>query len=104
GQTWGGDANSRSAFSVSGGAGRVTTTGRTSYSAVLGPATANTEVYALPSINSFTNRYFGNVLRWSDGNNWYKAFTDGANLFIQRSEERRAGKEARSPFATTGGR
>jgi streptogramin lyase len=103
GQTWGGDANSRSAFSVSGGAGRVTNTGSTSYSAVLGPAAADTEVYATASISSFASSNFGNVLRWRDGNNWYKAYTDGANLFIQKRVGGVTTMLASRPFTATAG-
>jgi hypothetical protein len=103
GQTWGGDANSRSAFSVSGGAGRVTNTGSTSYSAVLGPAATDTEVYATASISSFASSNFGNVLRWRDGNNWYKAYTDGANLFIQKRVGGVTTMLASRPFTATAG-
>ena len=84
GQTWGGDANSNAAFSISGNAGLVSNTGGTSYSAVLGPTAANAEVYATGSLSSFSNSNFGAVLRWTDGNNWYKAFIDGSSLFIQK--------------------
>src|SRR6266567_2004764 len=84
GQTWGGDANSRSAFSISGNAGAVSNTGGTSYSAVLGPTASNAEVYATGSLSSFSNSNFGDVLRWTDGNNWYKAFVDGSSLIIQK--------------------
>ena len=59
GQTWGGDASSRSAFSISGNAGLVSHTGSLSYSAVLGPTAANAEVYATGSLSSFSNSNFG---------------------------------------------
>src|SRR2546430_16692098 len=52
GQTWGGDANNRSVFSISGNTGLVSNTGATSYSAVLGPTAANAEVYATGSLSS----------------------------------------------------
>src|SRR6266566_2349570 len=84
GQTWGGDANSLSNFSISGNAGLVSNTGSTTYSAVLGPTAADTEVYAIGSLSSFSNSNFGDVLRWTDGNNWYKAYIDGAHLIIQK--------------------
>jgi len=103
GQTWGGDANSRSVFSISGNAGLVSTTGSTSYSAVLGPTAANAEVYATGSISSFTNSNLGTVLRWTDGNNWYKAFIDGANLFIQKKVAGTAAILASVPFTATAG-
>src|SRR2546430_10783314 len=84
GHTWGGDANSRSVFSISGNAGVVSNTGGTSYSAVLGPTASNAEVYVTGSLSSFSNSNFGDVLRWTDGNNWYKAFVDGSSLIIQK--------------------
>jgi streptogramin lyase len=84
GQTWGGDANSQSAFSISANAGLVSNTGSTSYSAVLGPQATDTEVYATGSLSTFSNSNFGDVLRWTDGNNWYKAFIDGFSLIIQK--------------------
>jgi streptogramin lyase len=84
GQTWGGDANIRTIFSISGNAGLVTNTGSASYSAVLGPHATNAEVYATGSLSSFTNSNFGNVLRWTDGNNWYKAYISGSKLIIQK--------------------
>ncbi|MDQ1429733.1 MAG: virginiamycin lyase, partial [Actinomycetota bacterium] len=84
GHVWGGDANSSNVFSVAGNAGLVTGTGSTSYSAVLGASATDSEVYARGAISSFANSNFGTVLRWADGNNWYKAFLDGGSLFIQK--------------------
>ena len=84
GQTWGGDANSLSAFSISGNTGLVAKTGGNSYSAVLGPSATDAEVYARGSISSFSKSNFGDVLRWTNGNNWYKAYIDGANLIVQK--------------------
>ena len=103
GQTWGGDANVAGAFSISGATGRVTNTGSTSYSAVLGPVVADSEVYATGSISSFTNSNFGDVLRWTDGNNWYKAYTDGATLYIQKKVAGATSMLATKPFAATAG-
>jgi len=103
GQTWGGDANSQSAFSISGNAGLVSNTGSTSYSAVLGPTAANAEVYATGSLSSFSNGNFGDVLRWTDGNNWYKAYIDGAHLFIQKKVSGVATVLASVPFTATAG-
>jgi streptogramin lyase len=83
GQTWGGDANVSGSFSISGNTGAVTNTS-TSYSAVLGPAMANANVEVTGSINKFTYNNFGPVTRWTDGNNWYKAYIDGSKLIIQK--------------------
>jgi streptogramin lyase len=103
GQTWGGDANSQSVFSISGNAGLVSNTGSSSYSAVLGPTASDAEVYATGSISSFSNSNFGDVLRWTDGNNWYKAFIDGFSLIIQKKVAGTTTTLASVPFAATTG-
>jgi streptogramin lyase len=103
GQTWGGDANSQSAFSISGNTGRVSNTGSTTYSAVLGPQASNAEVYATGSISSFTNSNFGDVLRWTNGNNWYKAYINGASLIIQKKVSGVVTTLASVPFSATAG-
>ncbi len=103
GQTWGGDANSQSVFSISGNTGRVSNTGGTSYSAVLGPMASNAEVYATGSMSSFANSNFGDVLRWADGNNWYKAYIDGKSLFIQKKVNGVTTILASVPFTATAG-
>jgi len=36
------------------------------------------------SITSFANSNFGAVARWTDGNNWYKAYVDPTGLLIQK--------------------
>ncbi len=83
GQIWGGDANSSKVFSIASDAGQLAN-GNTSYSAVLGPVATNAQVLFNGSISSFNNTNIGAVLRWTDGNNWYKAYIDGANLVIQK--------------------
>ncbi|MGH2493780.1 MAG: hypothetical protein ACRDIV_03665, partial [Ktedonobacteraceae bacterium] len=103
GQTWGGDANSQGAFSVSGNTGLVKNTGGNSYSAVLGPTATDSEVYASGSLSSFSNSNFGDVLRWTNGNNWYKAYIDGASLIIQKKVNGMTTILANVPFAATAG-
>ncbi len=103
GQTWGGDANTQSVFSISGNAGLVSNTASSSYSAVLGPTAINAEVFATGSLSSFSNSNFGDVLRWTDGNNWYKAFIDGAHLIIQKKVTGTTTILASVPFAATAG-
>ncbi len=103
GQRWGGDANSVNAFSISGNAGRVANTGGTSYSAVLGPAAVDAEAFLTGSISSFASSNFGDVLRWTDGNNWYKAYIDGANLLIQKKVIGVTTVLASRPLAATAG-
>jgi len=83
GQLWRGDANSSPIFSIAGNTGQLPN-GYTTYNAVLGPSTADAQVLFNGSLSSFNNTNMGAVLRWIDGNNWYKAYIDGANLVIQK--------------------
>ena len=83
GQIWGGDANSSKVFSIAGNSGQLAN-GDNSYSAVLGPTATNAQALYSGSISSFNNTNIGAVLRWTNGNNWYKAYIDGANLIIQK--------------------
>ncbi len=83
GQIWGGDANNSNVFSIAGNTGQLAN-GDNSYSAVLGPTATNARVLFSGSISSFNYTNIGAVLRWTNGNNWYKAYIDGANLVIQK--------------------
>jgi streptogramin lyase len=103
GQTWAGDANSLNAFSISGNTGQVANTGGNSYSAVLGPAAADAEAFVTGSISSFASSNFGDVLRWTDGNNWYKAYVEGANLVIQKKVSGVTTILASTPFTAAAG-
>ena len=58
---------------------------------------------ATGSLSSFTSSNFGDVLRWTDGNNWYKAYIDGANLVIQKKVAGTTTILATVPFAATAG-
>jgi hypothetical protein len=84
GRTWGGDANSSAAFSIVGMMGQIAH-GQGTFNAVLGPVRTNVEVLVSGSLSHFapggaTN--LGAVVRWNDGNNWYKALIDNAHLTI----------------------
>ncbi|HEV2253670.1 MAG TPA: IPT/TIG domain-containing protein, partial [Streptosporangiaceae bacterium] len=103
GQSWGGDANVKSPFSISGNAGVVSNTSGNSYSAVLGPAATDAEVYATGSMSSFTSSNLGAVLRWTDGNDWYKAYIDGQNLVLQKKVAGTTTTLGLTPFAATPG-
>ena len=82
GRQWEGDANTSQSFSISNAAGRISN-GQGSFNAVLGDPIADAEVLASGSVNQFTgNTNFGTVLRWTDGDNWYKALLDGTHLNI----------------------
>jgi streptogramin lyase len=83
GQSWGGDANSQNAFAIASNSGQVTNGGSV-YNAVLGPSATNAEVLFSGSLSSLSNTNFGAVLRWTDANNWYKAYIDGTSLQVQK--------------------
>jgi hypothetical protein len=83
GLTWGGDANRASAFSIASNVGQVKN-GGTIYNAILGSSTTNAEVLFTGSMSTFNNTNFGAVLRWTDTNNWYKAYIDGSKLVVQK--------------------
>jgi streptogramin lyase len=105
GHTWGGDANNINVFSIVGNAGQVAN-GSTSYSAVLGPTTTNAEILFSGSLSSLsgTTTNIGGVLRWTDGNNWYKAYIDGSNnLVIQKKINGSATILATVPFSPLAG-
>jgi hypothetical protein len=70
---------------------------------VLGASAANSEVYATGSISAFGNSNFGDVLRWTDGNNWYKAYIDGSSLIIQKKINGTATILTTVPFAASAG-
>ncbi len=83
GQIWSGGANSSNVFSIVDNTGQLAN-GSNSYGAVLGPTATNAQVLFSGSISNFNNTNIGAVLRWTDDNNWYKAYIDGANLVIQK--------------------
>src|SRR5436305_556252 len=104
GQTWGGEAKNVSAFSIANNTGQVVKGGAASYSAVLGPTATNAEVLFTGSITGFANNSnIGAVLRWTDGNNWYKAYIDGNSLFIQKRVSGTTTVLSSTPFTATAG-
>ena len=102
GLTWGGDANSVNVFSISANTGQVAN-GSTNYSAVLGPVATNAEVLFSGSMSKFSNTNIGAVLRWTDGNNWYKAYIDGSNLVVQKKVKGSATILGTAPFTAAAG-
>jgi serine/threonine protein kinase len=85
GHQWGGDANTKPFFSIDGLKGQIAG-GRGALDAVIGLPTDNVDVTISGSVNQFGNNMnFGVVLRWTDTNNYYKAFIDGNHLSILRS-------------------
>lgn len=83
GQTWGGDANTQSVFSIHNNVGQIAN-GTGPYNAVLGPTVSNAQVLFTGSLSSFSNNNLGAVLRWQNANNLYKAYINGTQLVIQR--------------------
>jgi hypothetical protein len=83
GSAWGGDANTAPVFSIVAGTGRVTG-GAGFFNALLGPRAANAEVVYSGSVSHFDNLRdnLGAVLRFSDNDNYYKAYFDGAQLIL----------------------
>ena len=102
GHTWGGDANTISVFSIVNNTGQVSN-GSTSYSAVLGPVATDAEVLFSGSMSKFSNTNLGAVLRWTNGNNWYKAYIDGASLVVQKKVNGATTILGSTPFAATAG-
>jgi len=92
GQSWGGDANKLTVFSIAGSNhtwGQIVNNrgnqgqGEQIYNALLGPASENVNLVVSGSVNLFRlNANFGVVLRWKDVNNWYKALIDGSDLVV----------------------
>jgi subtilase family serine protease len=102
GQSWGGNANSSTMFSITNNSGQVTN-GSTLYDAVLGPLATNAEVSFSGTLNAYTNNAMGAVLRWTDGNNWYRAYLDGASLIVQKMVLGVPTVLAAAPFTATAG-
>lgn len=84
GLTWGGDAGNTSVFSIKNNTGQVSNSNGNTYSAVLGPQVGNAQALFSGSLSSFNNNNMGAVLRWTDDNNWYKAYIDGSSLVLQK--------------------
>jgi streptogramin lyase len=87
GNTWGDDANDSddASFSIKGNTAQVTN-GNGIIEGTLGPSVSDSQVFFTGSTSSFTNTDFGAVLRFTDSNNWYKAYLDGTNLIIRRNQ------------------
>src|SRR2546421_12826322 len=92
GQSWEGDANKLTAFSIAGSnhtRGQIANNrgnqgqGEQIYNALLGPASENVNLVVSGSVNLFgLNASFGVVMRWHDVNNWYKVQIDGTEMVV----------------------
>lgn len=105
GRQWIGDANSIEVFSIVGSKGQIDHAQGT-FNAILGPATTNAEVVFSGIVNQFAQDAtvnMGAVLRWADGNNWYKALIDGSKLQILRRINGKTTSLGSVPFIAQGG-
>ncbi len=84
--TWGADANNLPNFSIASDTGQVTGSGSsaTTYTGVLGESATDAEVVTSGSLSSFGTNTLGAVLRWTNNNNFYKAYITGTNLVISK--------------------
>ena len=89
-------------FSIKNNIGQLAN-GSTVYSAVLGPVATDSEVIFSGSMSSFTYTNMGAVLRWTNSNNWYKAYIDGNSLVIQKKVNGAYTTLRSVPFAANAG-
>jgi hypothetical protein len=83
GNVWKGDAASNKIFSISSNVGQIKK-GTSTYNAILGSSVVNAQVLFTGSLSNYSNTNIGAVVRFTDANNWYKAYLDGKNLVIQK--------------------
>jgi hypothetical protein len=104
GRQWSGDANSIEVFSIAGGTGQVDHA-QGAFNAILGPANTNVEVVCSGVVNQFAQGKvnMGAVLRWTDGNNWYKALIDGTKLQLFKRVNGKITLLGSAPFSAQGG-
>jgi hypothetical protein len=91
GQAWGEDAQQSPSFSISGDVGQIAN-GHGVYNAIIGPMVTDAEIVFNSTLSHFGPSHLGVVLRWTDANNWYKAYIDGSQLILLK---RVAGKISR---------
>jgi hypothetical protein len=103
GQSWGGDANNTSNFSITNHTGAITGNGATPLNAILGSSITDSEVLTSGSISSFNTTNYGAVLRWTDTNNWYKGYISGTQLVIQKKINGTATTLSSTAFTATAG-
>lgn len=104
GNSWGGDANTIGVFSINNATGQIAH-GNGAVDATLGPEQSNVDVLIRGSVNYFgSGANLGVVLRWSNAQNWYKAFVDGQSLTILKSVKGVSSQLRTIPFAAQGGR
>ena len=70
---------------------------------MLGRTATNAEVLFTGSVNTFSGANIGAVLRFTDTNNWYKAYIEGANLVVQKKVSGTPTTIGTTPFTATAG-
>ncbi len=105
GRAWEGDANSQNTFSITDMMGQIAN-GQGTFNALLGPASSNAEVVMQGSINHYHGDTvnLGIVLRWTNGNNWYKILIDGTSFIVLKRVNGTSTPLAIIPFNALGGR
>jgi hypothetical protein len=83
GKLWKGDANTKKNFSIKNNAGQIGN-GYANFNATVGENAANVQILFSGKVSIFDDTNLGGVLRWQDTNNWYKAYIDGANLWLEK--------------------
>lgn len=102
GNVWAGDANVNGVFSIANNTGQAAN-GNTNYNAILGGKITNAELLFSGSMSKFSSSNIGGVLRWTDTNNWYKAYIDGANFIVQKKVNGTTTTLKSVPFAASAG-
>lgn len=97
---WGGDANALNDFSIVNNTGQIQRTAANTmlYTAVLGIGHNDAEVIVTAKLSSFNPSHIGVLLRWSDDQNYYKAYADGNNLNLLKRVNGQGGLGQKSPF------
>lgn len=105
GQTWSGDANLSTVFSIATNRGAMTNTASSNYRAMLGPKVPDAEVLATGSSSMFANGTvdFGVIVRVVDGNNFYEVLIDGSTFRIHKTAGASKSDLAVTPFTAAAG-
>jgi hypothetical protein len=102
GQPWGGLANSSPSFSIMGHTGFISN-GAGAFDATLGMRTTDADIVFSGSVSQLGMSNMGAVLRWTDANNWYKAYIDGTQCFLIKRVAGTITVVALVPFAASSG-
>ncbi len=104
GNRWQGDANEVQAFSIQQHSGQIAAT-QGALNAVLGPSQANDQVVSTVEVNQFNagKANIGVVLRWTDTNDWYKAYINGTQLILLKSVAGKQRQIQAMPFTAQDG-